>query len=552
MFEELFSQVSKLSKQDIRLLTKYVQAPTKFSDPDGKFQDISTRIKTLYVGYEWTEAFWLSRHASIESPKCPGCDTRLTFNAETYSYKKFCSSSCRHTVIGNPFAEKLLIDGNVYNSLNDAQRELGISRVELRRRLFSPKFPTYQFQNNHEKTCIDYISKIDPSLVSPNILSEWKESRTTVGALVKRYNVHPETFSVVFAYHDIDTTFDQVHDVAKQYRDDKERLASLYETMTTDEIASLIQVSPKAVQIWLKNHRIPIDQTKSQSKIEREVIDFITTLRPDLTIVARDRSALNGMEIDVYLPDLKVGFEFNGLFWHSESPLSKTARSRHSMKQKVAYKNGIKLYQFFDVHESSSTQRKPIVFSMIRNAIGASDKIYARKCQVAKVTPSEGTQFFKDNHIAGSRGASVYYGLYHAGKLISCMSFGTPLKRKNQYTWEIVRFASILNITVIGGASKLFKTFLANHSGDVMTYADLRFGNGNVYQQLGFSYVERTSENYFYTDMKVVYSRYQFQKNNIQRHCDVYDANLTEFENADVNNYRIFYDCGSLVYDYVR
>ena len=36
-------------------------------------------------------------------------------------------------------------------------------------------------------------------------------------------------------------------------------------------------------------------------------------------IILHDRNILNGKEIDIFIPKLKIGVEYNGLYWHSEA-----------------------------------------------------------------------------------------------------------------------------------------------------------------------------------------------------------------------------------------
>jgi hypothetical protein len=50
---------------------------------------------------------------------------------------------------------------------------------------------------------------------------------------------------------------------------------------------------------------------------------------------------LGNKEIDVYIPSLKIGFEINGIYWHSNEFKDK---NYHLNKLKEANKNGIKLY----------------------------------------------------------------------------------------------------------------------------------------------------------------------------------------------------------------
>lgn len=51
------------------------------------------------------------------------------------------------------------------------------------------------------------------------------------------------------------------------------------------------------------------------SGVQRSLLDFIRSIYGG-KIIENDRVALDGLEIDIYLPDLKLGFEFNGDYWH--------------------------------------------------------------------------------------------------------------------------------------------------------------------------------------------------------------------------------------------
>ena len=49
----------------------------------------------------------------------------------------------------------------------------------------------------------------------------------------------------------------------------------------------------------------------------KEFIDFITSIYPG-EIQTSVRNVIPKGEIDIYLPELKIGIEYNGLYWHSE------------------------------------------------------------------------------------------------------------------------------------------------------------------------------------------------------------------------------------------
>ena len=116
--------------------------------------------------------------------------------------------------------------------------------------------------------------------------------------------------------------------------------------------------------------------------------------------------------------------------------------------------------------------------------------------------------------------------------------------------YELIRFASKLNTTVIGAANKLFAAFTRewNHN-SVVTYSDNRWNTGNVYQQMGFSKTNSGTGNYWYTkDYSKLYSRVQFQKHKLAEMLEIFSSEKTEWENMIDNGYDRVWDCGSDTY----
>ena len=57
----------------------------------------------------------------------------------------------------------------------------------------------------------------------------------------------------------------------------------------------------------------------------------------------------------------------------------------------------------------------------------------------------------------------------------------------NSYEW--VRFASLPDCRICGGMGRLLKAFIDDvHPDDIMSYADLEWSDGAVYEKLGFSF----------------------------------------------------------------
>ena len=86
---------------------------------------------------------------------------------------------------------------------------------------------------------------------------------------------------------------------------------------------------------------------KLMSKQECEIYEYIRELLPNEEILQRARNVLdNNKEIDIYIPRLNIGIEYNGLVWHSER--FNKDRNYHLKKLEECNEKGIKLIQIFE------------------------------------------------------------------------------------------------------------------------------------------------------------------------------------------------------------
>lgn len=177
-------------------------------------------------------------------------------------------------------------------------------------------------------------------------------------------------------------------------------------------------------------------------------------------------------------------------------------------------------------------------------------RIFARKCWTGTVSKSRARLFLKNNHVQGAIASRYYFGLYFNNQLVSLLTIG--LSRYNKkYEYEIHRFCSLLGHNVIGGFSKLLKHALRDLKiKSLITYADLRFGTGNVYDINGFTKLTTSKPNYFYVEPGILrrHSRVQFQKHKLKETLTIFNESKTEWENMKENNYDRVWDCGNAVY----
>ena len=281
---------------------------------------------------------------------------------------------------------------------------------------------------------------------------------------------------------------------------------------------------------------------KGISNLEKEIVKFIESLKID--IIENDRTILSGKELDIYIPSHNLAIEFNGLYWHSEGQgINKNYHLNKTLKCK---EKGIQLIHIF---EDEWIDKQEIVKSIITAKLGLiQNKIYARKCQLKEVPNDESKLFLFDNHLQSPINGT-HMGLYYNDELVSLLTYGKSRFNKN-YDYEILRFCNKINTSVTGGLSKLLKHANLN---SIITYADLRYGIGNSYLKCGFKLKSKSNPSYYYVNKYCTkkISRFQFQKHLLEDKLNIFDPNLTEWQNMQLNGYDRIWDCGCNIYEVI-
>lgn len=276
----------------------------------------------------------------------------------------------------------------------------------------------------------------------------------------------------------------------------------------------------------------------SISEIQKEIYDFISSY---VDCELSNRNIING-EIDIYIPSLKIGFEVNGVYWHSDLHKHKDYHINKTIKCKDS---GVKLIHIW---EDLWYTKQDIIKKRILNAIGVyEDVIYARKCVCREISKDIAKQFLDSNHIQGFIQSHKYFGLYYNDILVYCISIGKrKIIKQQEIDFELLRSCGLSNIKIIGGFSKLFKFVYNNYKGVYISYADLCWGDGDSYKHIGFEYVNNTKPSYFYWYKNKRYHRYNFVKHKLVNMG--YSKNKTEKEIMnDIGALRIW-DCGNAIW----
>ena len=163
---------------------------------------------------------------------------------------------------------------------------------------------------------------------------------------------------------------------------------------------------------------------KTHSVMEKDLAEFIKSIYPGTIIENTKKLVLYekyAREIDIYLPDEGIAFEFNGLYWHNE--LNKSPES-HSVKTEQCLGKGISLYH---VWEDDWTYRNDVVKGWIRGILNINNiGIDSNLCEIREVSQRDYLEFCEANHIQGYCRANIVIGLYNGDLLVSCISLSRP------------------------------------------------------------------------------------------------------------------------------
>lgn len=175
------------------------------------------------------------------------------------------------------------------------------------------------------------------------------------------------------------------------------------------------------------------------------------------------------------------------------------------------------------VWEDQWERASRIVTSRIKAILGISVRIPGRLTYVTRIDKNITDDFLKQNHLQGNVLSKYRYGLYLPRRyfrvlpegwhfansstdlLVAAATYSNArIFQKNEKPYrsvELLRFANLINTTVVGGMNKLLSAFEKDFKpDDIMTYADLEWSDGASYRQLGFEAVSDKSPIPFWVD----------------------------------------------------
>jgi hypothetical protein len=476
-----------------------------------------------------SEKIWLFQNELKQKPKCLNCNSKVSFTKFYKGYRTYCSRSCA-TKYSHGFKEvkdkrvKKMIECNN----NPKTRKKMTESANITKSNFSDT-KKREINNKRSKTVNDKwgVKNIsNAESIKQKISTRLQEVLPGIRLEKTKDRITSAGFSVI----DIDNGNFKL--LCSKCKKEFNISSKLFNQRNRFDIEPCLNCNPN----------------NNDSFFESSICDFIKeNYDGEVKDKCRD---FKKYEIDVYLPELSIGFECNGLWWHSERYKE---NSYHKSKNDFFKEKGI---QIIHIWEDDWKFKKEIIKSRVLNIVSkTNERIWGRKCEIREVNSNVYRKFVDKNHLQGHAPAKYKLGLYYNDNLVSVMSF-SKLRRNLGYKtnpdnhYELLRFCSSKNTTIVGGSSKLLKYFIREYKPTkIISYASKDWSVGNLYNKLGFIEIKETVPNYFYfhKDEGLRINRFNFRKDVLVK--EGYDKDKSEHQIMNDRKYYRVYDTGSLLFE---
>ena len=543
-----------MSKLDGRNLNYYL-TKSDISNNDIRYmpEHLKSELFNLTINCKGTireRLYWL-RHNLHQYPLCKQCGKEVTskqflINVKGNGYRDFCSKSCaRQSDEFKARTESKMLEtyGVTHTfkleSVQNKRKETNIAK-------YGRSHPHPWGSDTFNKNIIDKYGSVEnyiqqnKTTISRGLISHYIESNriaNIIQNIENRFYVECQNIDVALDNNRISNQT-RLEDIPLMWKH-----MFCGNTFEMPIIDGMLNVCPHC-----KRH--------GTSYLEQDVLTAVLEMADAIgtKVIHKDRQMLNPKEIDILLPDLKIGIEVNGIYWHSAD----RASSQYHLIEKtmLASQAGIRLIHIF---ENQWLNNKELIISKIKNIINLNtNKIFARKCSIEELSNDVKNVFLDANHIQGQDKALIKLGLKYNDEIVAVMTFGRPRFNRN-FDWELIRFCTKANSNVVGGFSKLLKYFKHKYCFDgykIISYRDLSWGvnEDNVYSKNGFKLISISKPSYMWASNNAFQylTRYQTQKYKLKKliPSEIFDDNLSESENMKKAGFLKLFNCGNAVYSY--
>lgn len=302
---------------------------------------------------------------------CIVCGKETKFHNIVKGYSKTCSKECSNS----PLSDKGKLISNAKQSYSDNKK------LEIRHKCETTCLEKYgaisnlatdiTIKNSHSKEArqkavnTHKIHMNDGTIVGQNIEQSWKTRKQNIDEFCIKNNCTPvKTLLEKYGQGWLSL------DIPRMYMNKQNSAVSnVYLAMIED--------------YFIQN------QYSNKSKAEQYIID---NLNYTGTITHNDRTIIRPKEIDIYLPDLKIGIEYNGTYWHSIE--AGTDKYAHRNKSLTCRKLGIRLVHIYEFEDLDGQ------IKLLNDLINGNDRFDQNftKNNLLDIIPDDVSIIYKDDH----------------------------------------------------------------------------------------------------------------------------------------------------------
>ena len=471
---------------------------------------------------------------------CPICGNKNNFIKMTIGYSHHCSTKCAHNSeeVRNK-TQKTCIER--YGAKYITQSETMKIKAKQTKKI---RYNDENY-NNREKNKSTKLLKYG----DPNYHNIEKMKITNLEKYGKEYYTQTELYKVKsrktnLTKYGVDNVFKSNIIKTKS----KETKLERYGVEHLMQLESYKQNYKKVCmeKYGVKNGLLLGERNKANriSKLNKDWGDFLNINKEDYEF------CLNGKFYDLKknnnLIEINPSISHNSLYgvpWVKDSkPLS---NDYHFNKSKNGTANGYRVIHIWDWDDKEK----------IKNLLSIKTKLYARNCELKGIDKKSCDKFLNLYHLQNTcKGQIVRYGLFYNNILVQVMTFGKSRYNKN-FEWELLRLCTHKDYMIVGGSEKLFKYFLKNNRGNIISYCDNSKFNGSVYTKLGFNIKSygRPSKHWFNIRTKQHINNSLLLKIGFDKLFNTNFGKGVSNENLMIQNGFVYvYDCGQSIYEFTR
>jgi len=452
-------------------------------------------INSIKAKY-WNEQIYLFLHNLVEIPKCT-CNNYLTFNNKLRKYKINCEHCNRSKAVTKQLTDKSIIKWtNIF---------INNFKIENPQFKILDKYYIQIIINNKtiiiSKRNILRLKNIGILDIENQDLPEYliNESILKYKTNPKKYYINQSLRGLKIKYpviwKSLQLIKQQNYPHIKSFNEFKFLILNDLKEPPKCTMCNNYAVYNNTNQCYSTNcekHKY----TVFSSKIEQDITNYVQSFYNN---EIKRNYKIYGDELDIYLPDLNIGIEYNGLYWHSNKFKNK---DYHYNKWKKFKDNNIDI---LFIWEDDWKNKKDILKSILLNRLGYIEQINETYI-IKEINQNISREFLNINHVQGYTLSKINLGLFYNNKLVSIMTFNNN---------KLLRYCDKLNYSIKDSDVNLFNYYLKKYykdNSEIISYCNIELISHDMYIKLGFIFDKHIKSNYYWTKGNKKYTIYNFKK----------------------------------------